>query len=214
MLTAIMASNRRGVVGIDTPAGPALPWRLKPDMKRFRELTTGHAVIMGRKTYESIGKPLPNRKNIVLSTTHPTLYEHLSQGDLFWASSPEHAYDLATMLDPDPFLIGGPACWSALWDRVTKVERTIVEIDIAVGCHVFDFHVPYWAKASETEEMLDEESCLHYRYQTWLRVRRDDGTKIEMFRSSMQSASRCRHCAAALPEGHDTCANCADERGP
>lgn len=61
-LIAAMANNM--VIGIDN----SLPWRLPADLKRFRELTTGHTVIMGRKTYESLGKPLPNRKNIIITT--------------------------------------------------------------------------------------------------------------------------------------------------
>src|SRR4029450_9784116 len=57
-LIAAVASNR--VIG----AGNQLPWRLPEDMKRFRALTTGHSVIMGRKTWESLGRPLPGRQNI------------------------------------------------------------------------------------------------------------------------------------------------------
>jgi dihydrofolate reductase len=60
---AAMAANR--IIGRDG----ALPWRLPEDMKFFRTLTTGHPVVMGRKTWESLGKPLPNRRNIVLSRT-------------------------------------------------------------------------------------------------------------------------------------------------
>src|SRR6478735_9379348 len=60
-LIAAVASN--GVIG----EGNALPWRLPADMQRFRALTTGHSVIMGRKTWESIGRPLPGRQNIVVT---------------------------------------------------------------------------------------------------------------------------------------------------
>ena len=56
-----MSKNR--VIGRDN----AIPWNIPADMRRFRELTLGHAVIMGRKTFESIGKPLPGRKNIVVT---------------------------------------------------------------------------------------------------------------------------------------------------
>ena len=62
-LIAAVASN--GVIGSDN----ALPWRLPEDLKRFKALTLGHPVIMGRKTYESIGRPLPGRRNIVISRT-------------------------------------------------------------------------------------------------------------------------------------------------
>jgi len=61
----IVAVSQNGVIGVDN----GIPWKHKADMKRFRELTTGNIVIMGRKTYESIGRPLPNRRNIVVSRT-------------------------------------------------------------------------------------------------------------------------------------------------
>ena len=60
----IAALDRNRVIG----NGGTLPWHLPEDLKRFKRLTTGHAVLMGRKTYESLGKPLPHRRNIVLSS--------------------------------------------------------------------------------------------------------------------------------------------------
>lgn len=64
-LTIIVAVAQNNVIG----RGNSLPWHLSADMKRFKELTTGHTVLMGRNTYESIGRPLPNRRNVVLSRT-------------------------------------------------------------------------------------------------------------------------------------------------
>lgn len=63
-IIAAIADN--GVIG----AAGRIPWHIRDDLQRFKRLTTGHVVIMGRKTYESLGKPLPNRRNIVL-TRHP-----------------------------------------------------------------------------------------------------------------------------------------------
>lgn len=59
----VAAVARNGVIG----RGGALPWRLRSDLRHFRRLTTGHAVLMGRKTWESLGRPLPDRRNIVVS---------------------------------------------------------------------------------------------------------------------------------------------------
>ena len=66
IVSLIVAMDRCRGIGKDNQ----LPWRLPADLKRFRELTTSHHLIVGRKTYESIGKPLPNRKSLVL-THHP-----------------------------------------------------------------------------------------------------------------------------------------------
>ena len=63
MISIIAAVSKNGVIGVDNK----LPWNLPEDLKRFKELTTNNVVIMGRKTYESIGKPLPNRINIVVT---------------------------------------------------------------------------------------------------------------------------------------------------
>jgi dihydrofolate reductase len=63
ILTIIAAVSRNGVIGREGK----LPWHLPEDLKRFKKVTTGHAVVMGRKTFESIGKPLPERRNIVLT---------------------------------------------------------------------------------------------------------------------------------------------------
>ena len=62
-ITLVAAVAENGVIGRDG----ALPWRLSADLRRFREITTGHHVVMGRRTWESIGRPLPNRTNVVLS---------------------------------------------------------------------------------------------------------------------------------------------------
>jgi dihydrofolate reductase len=62
-ISLILAMTRQGVIGRNN----TLPWHIPEDLKRFRKLTSGHPIIMGRKTYDSIGKPLPNRTNIVVS---------------------------------------------------------------------------------------------------------------------------------------------------
>lgn len=67
-IAIIVARARNGVIGRDN----TLPWRLRDDMRLFRERTTGHSIIMGRKTWESLGKPLPNRRHIVI--THQKNY--------------------------------------------------------------------------------------------------------------------------------------------
>lgn len=63
MIKIIVAVSKNGVIGDDN----SLIWSLPNDMKRFKQITTGNAVVMGRKTYESIGRPLPNRRNIIIS---------------------------------------------------------------------------------------------------------------------------------------------------
>lgn len=104
------------IIGVDN----ALPWHLGTDLKHFKHRTQGHAIIMGRKTYESIGRPLPNRLNIILSR-QPVA----DSANLKWASNPETALLLADQysiinLRKEFFVIGGEEIY-LLFDRYINV---------------------------------------------------------------------------------------------
>ncbi len=109
-----------------------LPWRLPEDMKKFREVTIGHPIIMGRKTYESIGKPLPKRLNIVVSRTsapeirnsHETL-----DAQLHIVSSLQAALDRALTCWPDkePLVIGGAQLYEAALPLASHLYLTVYE---------------------------------------------------------------------------------------
>ena len=94
-IIAAMSSNR--AIGINN----TLPWHLTEDLKHFKSLTTGHTIIMGRKTYESIGKPLPNRRNIVVSRNLNTFYDGVEI-----VHSLEDAFSISSN-DEEVFIIGG-----------------------------------------------------------------------------------------------------------
>ncbi len=98
MLTIIVAHDQNRLIG----GGNALLWHLPEDLKRFKALTSGHPILMGRKTFESIGRPLPHRTNIVI--THNPAWKH--EGVLV-AEGLEEAMAMASMKDSDIFLIGG-----------------------------------------------------------------------------------------------------------
>src|SRR3990167_6950714 len=99
VLSAIVAMAENHVIGKDNQ----IPWRLPADLKHFKTITSGHPVLMGRKTYESIGKPLPGRTNIIL--TRDTQY---SAPDCVIVNNLEDALSLANELDMDEiFVIGG-----------------------------------------------------------------------------------------------------------
>ena len=96
MIALIVARSKNNAIG----KNGNIPWRIKGEQKQFRELTTGNVVIMGRKSYEEIGHPLPNRKNIVVSTTR-----QFSGENLVTAASLREALDIAG--DEDVFVAGG-----------------------------------------------------------------------------------------------------------
>jgi dihydrofolate reductase len=99
-----------------------MPWHLPEDLKRFRKLTTGHAVIMGRKTFESIGRALPGRKNIVVTRSNPALPEGVAK-----VTSLSDAISLARVEDEAPFVIGGGELYAAALPFATDLHVTLVE---------------------------------------------------------------------------------------
>jgi dihydrofolate reductase len=116
-LILIAALTRRRVIG----AGGRLPWHLSDDLKRFKQLTTGHTVLMGRRTYESIGKPLPNRRTVVLSSRAIPGVETYSSLDAA----------LTALKDvPQVFVIGGGMLYAQTLDRADALHLTIVEKDV------------------------------------------------------------------------------------
>lgn len=117
----IVARARNGVIGRDN----ALPWRLKADLQRFRALTTGHAVLMGRKTWESLGRPLPQRRNMVVSR-NPDFRP--AGAEAF--GSPEAALAAAAH-DARIFVIGGAQLYQALLARADTllITEVLAEVD-------------------------------------------------------------------------------------
>jgi dihydrofolate reductase len=115
----IAAVARNGIIGVDN----RIPWRLPDDMRRFRALTTGHSIIMGRKTWESIGRPLPDRQNIVV--THQRNFQARG-ADV--AASLEAALGIANMPEP-VFVIGGEALYREAMPRASRLYLTEIEQD-------------------------------------------------------------------------------------
>jgi dihydrofolate reductase len=134
-LIAAMANNR--VIG----DGPKIPWRLPEDMKRFRALTEGHAILMGRKTFDSIGKPLPKRRNIIVSRTPGLVIAGCEV-----VNDVVQAIALARQTDSDPCIAGGAEIYKLALPHVTRMELTLVD-----GEFTGDAYFPEW-NASEWQE--------------------------------------------------------------
>ncbi len=126
-LTMVVAIAEDGAIG----KGNGLPWpRLPADMARFKALTMGHAVIMGRKTWESIPpkfRPLPGRANVVITRQLARLSVLASQGAAA-VMSIEEAVTLACRFDPEPCVIGGAEVCRQLMPLVTTVHLTRVRM--------------------------------------------------------------------------------------
>jgi len=117
MIKIIVAMSKNRVIGNNNE----LIWKLSSDLKRFKELTTGHPIVMGRKTYESIGRPLPNRRNIII--TRNTEY---SVEGCEVVSSLEEALLLT---NNNCFIIGGGEIYKQSMDIADKIYLTLVHKD-------------------------------------------------------------------------------------
>jgi len=156
----IAAVARNGVIG----ANNTLPWHLPEDLKRFRALTSGHTVIMGRKTWESIGKPLPNRQNIVVSRK-----AGFSLAGASVAHTLEEAVAIATLPDPI-FVIGGDALYRAALPFAAVLYLTEIERDFAGDARFPAFERAAWREtAREVREPAGREGFA-YHFATYERA--------------------------------------------
>jgi len=157
-LTIIVAYDENYGIGINN----ALAWHVPEDMVRFKQITTGHAIIMGRKTYDSIGKPLPNRRSIVL--TRQTDWQ--PQGV-------EVVHDLAEAIrlvgDDEAFVIGGAEVYAQALPLCQKL--LITEIHHDVHCDAF-FPVPDKNSWRETERITrhSEKNGFDYSFVTCQKI--------------------------------------------
>jgi len=122
MIIGIAAVDRQGAIG----KGGKLPWHYSADMKFFRETTTGHAVVMGRKTWLTLGKPLRNRLNIVLSRD-PNIEP---QESLLVLSDVDSVLSLNESLTTDLFVIGGAQIYEAFLSSIEKWIITEVPLTV------------------------------------------------------------------------------------
>ncbi len=140
-LTGIVAMTPERVIGKDG----GLPWSLPDDLKFFKERTTGHPILMGRKTFDSIGRPLPKRENIVL--TNDPAWHHDGVETI------HHPLDLKDhpLIDQQIFIIGGSQIYSLLMPLMTDLIVTHVH-----KSHEGDTHFPEYENEFPNSELILE----------------------------------------------------------
>ncbi|MHB7919329.1 dihydrofolate reductase [Staphylococcus hominis] len=150
-LSILVAHDQQRVIGYKN----ALPWHIPNDLKHVKQLSTGHTLVMGRKTFESIGKPLPNRKNVVLTRDNnfkPDGVEVI------------HTINAIYNLEGHVFIFGGQTLFDVMIDKVDDMYITVVG-----GKHQGDtFFPPYtfedWTVASSEEGQLDEKNTIPHTF--------------------------------------------------
>jgi len=157
-ITIIVAKSNNGIIGKDGD----LPWRLPEDLKRFKRLTTGNIVVMGRKTYDSIGRPLPNRKNIVISRNTSLRIEGV-----------EVEYDLIDVLkrnqEENVYVIGGGQIYVDALPFTEKLEVTEVDVELVGDTSFPEIDSSHW-KEIFREKRVDPESNLTYSFVSLERI--------------------------------------------
>ena len=157
-IVAAVASN--GVIG----ASGALPWRLKHDLRHFRDLTLGHAVVMGRRTWESLPGPLAGRENIVVTARAG----YVATGARIVRGLDEA---LAIVAMPPPvFCIGGGELYRAALPAADRIYLTVVDAEPAGDTRMPEFDVAQWRVHSTRRYGKDERHAHDYRFEIHDRV--------------------------------------------
>jgi dihydrofolate reductase len=151
MIKIIAAISKNRVLGDDNK----LIWSLPNDLKRFKKLTTNNTVVMGRKTYESIGKPLPNRRNIVI-----TRDENYHDDNIEVVNSIEEALLLC---NNDCFIIGGGQIYQQTLDLADKIYLTVVDEEFE-GDTFFPELGKDWFKVSKVDNEINENHNYKYTF--------------------------------------------------
>ena len=158
-LTIIAAASTNNVIGFNNK----LIWNIPNDLKRFKELTLGHSVIMGRKTFESLPNPLPKRRNIII-----TKNKDYSRNGIEVTSNIEDAIDLCKS-DSQPFIIGGGEIYSQTIEIVDKIELTRVYKEYQGDAFFPDIPLDKFELANELVNYLDDDSNTKYSFLTYIR---------------------------------------------
>lgn len=159
MITIIAAAAENNALGKDND----LVWHLPDDFKRFKSLTTGHHIIMGRKTFESFPKPLPDRTHIVV-----TRQKDYGREGCITAHSIEEALELAKE-DEQPFIIGGGEIYRLGLPFTRKIELTRVHADFNADTFFPEIDPTQWELAASEYHSEDERHQYDFTYLTYVR---------------------------------------------
>ena len=152
-ISVIVAMSTNRVIGLNN----ALPWRLSADLKRFKQLTMGHCVLMGRKTYESIGRPLPGRTIIVL--THQ---EDFAPPSVLVAHSLDQA--LAMAIGDELFIAGGEQIYQQTLPLADRLYLTLIDGEFAGDAYFPAYDESNWQLVSEERHEPTDANPYSYRF--------------------------------------------------
>lgn len=159
MTIMIAAAAENNALGKDNE----MVWHLPDDFKRFKQLTTGHHIIMGRKTFESFPKPLPNRTHIVI-----TRQKDYNPENCIVVGSMKEAIE-KTPQDEDAFIIGGGEIYNLGLPFADKIELTRVHSEFEADAFFPEINLEEWELANEEFHPKDERHNVDFTFQTFIR---------------------------------------------
>lgn len=159
MLSIIVAKAKNNIIGKDNQ----IIWNLPEDMKHFKDLTTGHVIIMGRKTFESLGRILPDRKHIVF-TQNPDFKVHDENVQIVHSMLEIQEY---IQDENENFVIGGAMIYNLLMPHVTKMYVTEIDKEFEGDSFFPRINPDIWKETSREKGNKDEESDIKYDFVTY-----------------------------------------------
>ncbi|QIQ20357.1 type 3 dihydrofolate reductase [Zophobihabitans entericus] len=154
-----MANNR--VIGLNNQ----MPWHLPADLAWFKKNTLNKPVIMGRKTFESIGRPLPHRHNIIISrqpATEPK--QTTANAEITWVTSINEALQVAGNV-PEVFIIGGGNIYQQALPKVNRLYLTHICADLEGDTHFPDYHAEQWQVITQENHQADDKNPYNYQFE-------------------------------------------------
>jgi dihydrofolate reductase len=160
VISIVVAISENNAIGKNNQ----LLWHLSADLKHFKEITSGHTIIMGRKTYDSIGKPLPNRRNIVISRNTDLILPGVEV-----VGSVHEALALCTS-EKEVFMIGGAEIYKQSLPITQKIYLTTVHQTFEADAFFPDLKTTEWKETEKEQHQVDEKNNLPYTFSTLERI--------------------------------------------
>lgn len=159
VLSMIVAAAENGVIGRDN----GLVWQMSSDLKHFKSITSGHTVIMGRRTFESIGRALPKRRNIVVS-----------RNDLYQAEGCEMAASLEVALnmvqaEDEVFVIGGGSIYKEVWGLADRLYLTVVHTQVEGDTFIPEVDETMWVEVNRLDCKAGDKDDFDYSFIDYIR---------------------------------------------
>lgn len=159
MITLIAAAAENNALGKDNQ----LVWHLPNDFKRFKEITSGHYIIMGRKTFESFPKPLPNRTHIII-----TRQKNYKVENCIVVNSIEKAIAVVPK-NETIFIIGGAEIYNQSIDFADKIELTRVHANFEADAFFPEINLNHWKLIQEEKHLKDDKHNFDFTFQTFVK---------------------------------------------